>query len=332
MVNHHSDVFDKSILTHYDVKTLEERTGRPLGNFSLEQVYNAFVKKHEIAEGVNVSSSLVQAKVMQNILDAGKLHGEKWRNIVTIDNLTDEKEEVPISSEADYEVHVGENRPAFSSGGDIQNISFDVSDDDKDRSVWVSARKKTTDRKKFNILSDMSKKGSRRLNKFILDEVSEFMITNAGSTEALGGNDRYTAVTNLAATLDDAGFDQNVAVMTPTDHAQVLQTQVGVGGPMPFITNTMLDKNGQAIRGLKNGEDYMLLGYIPGFKVRQNTNVASNLVVADKGSTHLGKFGDVRIEGWEDVFTALKGFSIAITYEIKTHSKLSAGIGKVTGA
>jgi hypothetical protein len=266
-----------------------------------------------------------------DIIEGGRLYGEKWRMLVDVRPMTEEKEAAPIMTEQDYRVYKGTNTPPKQSGGEVVTVDLDVSKESTDRSMYVRFRKRDIERKKFALVSTGLQKAGRKFQKFILDEIITFALAQAGSTEALGGNDRFTTVSNLVAKMDDEGFDTAAAAMTPTDFAQILQTQVGTAGPMPFITNTMLDKSGNNVRGLNIAEDYALLGYIPGIKVRKSSDLGGNIVVVDKQSIVFGLYKDVTIEDWKDPVQSLENFTLNAAYDMKTHSKLSKGIGKATG-
>ena len=330
MANIHSDILDRNLMYEESIN-FKELVGKPLEAFSFEEIYNAYMKKHKIEETVNVSSNLVSAKVISTIIEGASFHGDKWRNIVNLHNMTEEQEKIPIFTENDFIVYKGPNIPARKqSGGDVVEIQFDVTKDNKDRNMWVSFKQRDIDRKRFNLIQNSLRVAGKKFARSILDEVVEFAVNNAQTTEALGGNDRFTAVSNLVAAMEEAGFMPEAAAMQPTDFAQVLQTQVGTGGPMPFITNTMLDKSGNAIRELKKGEDYMLLGYIPGIKAT-NSTLGGNILMIHKNALNFGLFKNVFIKNWEDPIKSLRGFEISATYEIKTDNKLDEGLGKVTG-
>lgn len=331
MANKHSDVITRSVLLDDDVKKIQETLGKPLSAFSFDEVLAAYQKKHKLQETVSVSASVVAAKVLMTVLEGGRLFGEKWRSMVTIHNMTEEKEVVPIITEQDYIVHKGTNTPPKQSGGETVTVELDVTKENKTRSMLVEFRERDIKRKKFPLVQSGLEKAGRKFNKFILDEIVKFALDNAGTTEALGGNNRYVTATNLVAKMDDEGFETSVAAMTPTDFAKVIQTQLGTDGPLPFVTNTMLDQNGNAIRGLQRGEDFMLLGYIPGIKVRKNSDLSTNWLVMDKNSIAFGLYEDISIKDWKDPWKSLQNFTLEATYDMKTHSKVSKGIGKATG-
>lgn len=330
MNRHTDDVITRSILTGGEVKEVEEKLGHPLSRYSFEEVLNAYAKRHKLAEAVSVSSNLVAAKVISTVLDGARFYGDKWKKIVNFHKLTEEQEKIPIMTENDFAYMKGPGEPPLDSGGEVADLQFDVSLDTTDRYMDVKFRKKIVERKKFDLMQKAIEKATRRFAKGILDEVVEFGVANAGTTEALAAQDRFTAVSDLIALMEEAGFPVAAAAMTPTDFAQVIQTQVGVAGPMPFITNTMLDKSGNNVRGLEAGEDYMLLGYIPGIKA-VNATLAGDILLVSDVSLNFGQFGEIRIEQWEEFLKSFKGFKISATLELKTHAKLSAGIGLVTG-
>lgn len=330
MANKHSDVITRSILYDEDVKKIEETLGKPLASFSFDEIWGAYTKKHKLQETVSVGSAAIAAKVMTDVMEGGRFFGERWRKLVTVHNMTEEKEIVPIMTEKDYLVHRGPNRPPKQSGGEVATIELDVSKESKDRNMWVSFRKRDIEHKKFNMVSAGLKRAGAKFQKFILDEVTQFAIDNAGTTQALGGDDRFTAVTKLVAKLEDAGFMQGVAAVNPTDFAEMLTTTLG--NNLPFITNTQIDRNGNIIRNLQTGEDYMLLGYIPGIKVPDYSSLNGNVIIEDPNCIQFGLYKDLAIEDWKDPFKSLEGFSITATYDIKTNSsKLGPGIGKGTG-
>jgi hypothetical protein len=329
-MNRHNDVIDRSILTQGEIPEIEEKLGRKLNTFTFDEILAAYNKRHNLAEGVSVSSTLLAAKVMSTVIEGAMFYGDKWKKLVNLHMLTEEQEKIPIMTESDFEYQKGSGEPPLDSGGEVAEISFDVSADSTDRYMWVQFRKKTSDRKKFDLMQNAIMRASAKFAKGILDEVVEFAVANAGTTVALGGSDRFTKTTELVATMEEAGFPVSAAAMTPTDFSQVLTTQIGTAGPLPFITNTMLDKSGNAIRGLEAGEDYMLLGYIPGIKA-VNSTLAGDILLTAPQSLNMGQYGDIKIENWEDFLKGYKGFKISTTLELKTHSKLSAGIGLVTG-
>ena len=329
-MNKHSDVINRQTL-YEESFDFKEVVGKPLSSYSYEEILNAYLKQHKIEETVSVSSNLVAAKVLSTIIEGASFNGDRWRSLVNLHKLTEEQERIPIFTEDDFFVHKGPNTPAKKqSGGEVVEINFDVTKDNKDRNMWVSFKQRDVDRKKFNLIQNALRVAGKKFARFILDEVVEFGVNNAGSSQALGGDDRFTATTNLVATMEEAGFAPETGAMQPTDFAQVLQTQVGTGGPMPFITNTMIDKSGNAVRNLKKGEDYMLLGYIPGVKVT-NTTLAGDILLIHKASLNFGLYQDVQIKNWEDPLKSLRGFEINATYEILSNAKLTNGLGIVTG-
>ncbi len=329
-MNKPEDIIDRNML-YEESLNFQELVGKPLAAYSYEEILAAYLKQHKIEETVNVSSNLVAVKVLSTIIEGARFNGAKWRNLVNLHKATEEQEKVPIFTENDFKVRKGTNRPPVQSGGDVTEIQFDFTKRARDRDMWVSFHERDIERKKFNLIQNSLRMAGQAFSKFILDEVLTFINDNATSTRALGADDRFTAVTDLVATMENAGFPAEAAAIDPPDFAQVLQTQVGTAGPMPFITNTMVDKSGDNVRKLKFGEDYMLLGYIPGIKA-VNTTLSGNIQIVNKSSVNFGMFKDITIKNWEDPIKSLKGFSIHAVYELVANTKLNAGMGLVTGA
>jgi hypothetical protein len=333
MVNHHSDeITRETIYGDEEIKKVNELLGKPVTSFSLQELMNAYTKQHKLQETVSVGSNLIAAKVMQTVVEGAKFYGDKWRSIVTIDNITEEQEKVPLITESDFIVHVGPNADKKQSGGKYDEIAYDVSKENTTRSMDVPFRDRDVERKKFGVIENTIRVATRKFEKSLLDEIVEFGVANVGTSEALSSNTRFVAVSNLVAALEEAGFGEDlIAAMTPTDFAQVLQTQQGTAGPLPFITNTMLDDSGKAIRQLAAGENYMLLGFIPGIKA-VNSTLAGDIMIAAKRSLRVGLYEDTKITDWKQPREKIQGFGLERTFQIKTHSTIDEGIGLVTGA
>jgi len=335
MTNKHSDVIDRSILRDPDIKKLEEQLGKPIASYPLLQLMKCYETNHKLEETVSVSSATIAVKVLTTLLDGARFFAERWKNAITINNMTEEKESIPITTEEDFIFYRGSNKPPLDSGGDVLTMDFDVSPDSKDRNMWVSFRKRDIEHKKYLSIENTLLKAGRRFARGVFDEISGFLVTNAVTTEALGANTRFIAITNLIAKLEEVGFDANAALMTPTDYTECLQSQIATSGALAFLDSTL--RTGKTdTNTLKQVADYELLGYVPGMKYKQKDTtdgtLSGNLLIYNKESVIMGLYKDMTMVDWQDPIKWLQGFDLTATYDLKTHAKIDDGLGKVTGA
>jgi len=332
MANRHNDVISASILRDPDVKKLEEQTGKKIGEYSLYELAKAFKNNHKLEENVSVSSATIAAKVFTTIIEGARFFAERWRSTVTIHNMSEEKESIPIMTENDFIVYEGPNKPPIDSGGDIVTMDFDVSPDNTDKNMWISFRKRDLEHKKYLSIENGLRLGGRRFARKVLDDIVTFISNNAATTQAFA-TDRFNTLTLLVAKIEDAGFDVNYSLIGPQDFQKALITQMGTAGPLPFLSTELRTGNVET-QNLRQAADFQWLGYIPGIKYKEKiaTPVLNgNVLVYDKASVYMGLYKDITMVDWNDPFKWLQGFDLTMTYQLKTHAKIDDGLGKATG-
>jgi len=322
-MRNYREMMARDIFTDPETKRLEEKLGRNIFDIPL-------------AEVLSVDSNILEQKVAATVLQGAWDEASFWKDIVRIEPMGNtEKMELSIITMRDFQRrrgHVG-GAGRVAGGGQYTRVALDVSKENTDYYLHVSFKKRDIELQKFGQIENGLRAAGARFAKDILDDIVNAYVNDATTTEALGGNDRFTALTNLEASLVNAGHMPDVCIVEAADFAQVLQTQVGTAGPMPFITAIQAgpSADGPSVGGLgKVGLVGNLFGTIPMYRVGNNTTLAGDIILVRKEAGKVfGLSKDITIVDFDDNIRSLEGFRIEARYDLKTG--IAAAIGKVTG-
>jgi len=271
------------------IKKLEEKLGRPISSIPLKEV-------------VSVDAGLVTDAVSRVVMRGAEDEAGYWREIISVRQMETEKEEIPLVTQRDFKVRTGhiDASGLEAAGGQFSRVSLDVSDEKTDHYLYCPIRERDIEMRRFDVVESALEAAGAAFAKHILSEITKAYVNDAGSTEALGTNTRFTALTNLIATMVDNGFSPDVCLMTAKDYAQVLQTEQSTGGAMPFITaieaGPSAGENLIAGIGKMNGMVGRLFGVIPIYVIGNDSNLEGNIVLAEKAKGEvLGLHKDITV-------------------------------------
>ena len=290
-----------------------------------------------LKEVVDVNSSLLETKVATLIMEGAVDEAGYWRNIVNVHHMTAEKEEVPLTSMRDYKVRTGQfnGSEQEESGGKVQTISLDVSEETKERYLYVRIRERDIETKRFNFIADSLRNSGAAFAKHILDAIVSEYVSDANNTQALGGDTRFTAIAKLIGLMVDDGFNPDTCIIEVNDFVQAVTEQAGMAGPLPWLTamqaGVSLGESFATTLGRMNGLVGTLFGNIPVYVVGNHSTLSGDIVLVEKMKAEVfGLFKDLTLKDNIDTMKDLREFKISATYDIALAN--NNAIGKVTGA
>jgi len=267
-----------------------------------------------LSEIVNVSPSLVQQKVLADVLH-GAEHNKAWKDWVKIYEMDEPKDSVPTISEDDFIIVEGAaGAKAREAGGKFGSVALDVSEDRGLHKVVLGIKKTWIKDSKWNAIQEAVTVAGAAMYKHVASDVCSKLGSAAGGTESFD-TDLYKTMVKAISTLKSNGFTPDAILINPGQEATLMAMD-------KFISVEMLGRVGKLA---EKGEIGYFYGNIP---VYSTSVMGSNPIVynTQKGVV-LGLRQDLQIEDYDDPIEGLEGAVLTMRFDLAT--AFSAAIRKV---
>lgn len=309
---------------------------------TMSERYGRDVKLRSIPlkEFVSAATGLLEQKISDLVLEGSVDEAGYWRDIVHLHPMQGEKEIVPIFSSRDFIVRRGQFSKAGKeeSGGKVGTVTLDVSNEDKERYVYLAIRQRDIELKKLSSIEDSVRTSGRAFAKYIRDEIlTKYLADKGTDVEQAKSTDTYfAAIMKLASKMNKKGFGLDCIIIDSDDFVQAITEQAGTAGPLPWLTAMMagpsLGENFAKSVGRLNGLVGLFAGTIPIYVVGDTSASLNGTILGiEKGKGEVfGLHKDITVVDRLDTIEDLREAKISARYDIALGN--ASAIGWVSGA
>lgn len=270
--------------------------------------------KIRMTEIVNVSPSLVQKKVLADVLH-GAEHNKQWKDWINLAIMDVPQVVVPTITEDDFLVIHGTagSRKRYA-GGKFGSVSLDCSEDKGLHTLVLAIKKTWIKDNNWNAIQEATTVAGAAAYKHMASDVCTELAADAGGTETFD-TDLYKTTVKAISANRAVGFNPDMILVNPAQEASYMALD-------KFIDINMLGRVGRLAEQGVIGNFY---GTIPCF----STSVcgANPLVFTRKKGEVFGLRQDIQIEDYDDPIAGLEG--AVLTMRVDIELAFAAAIRKV---